>query len=147
MEITNRITKGLLHCHTEHSLKDSQLKPEKLVEVAASLGAPAIAITDHGTMSAVDKFKAACKKHQVKAVIGVEGYLKENKTDSRLHIILIAKDAIGEKQIGKYVSETNRHVEEAGKLRFPVGNKALLIKYFGKRFLKSRSKSNGKNIS
>ena len=118
MEITNKITKGLLHCHTEHSLKDSPLNPNKLVEVAASLGAPAITLTDHGTMSAVDKF-------------GVEGYIKENKTDSRLHIVLLAKDKIGEVQIGKYVSETNKYVEEVGKSRFPIGNKELLTKYFG----------------
>lgn len=142
MEITNRITKGLLHCHTEHSLMDSTLKPEILVQRAAELGAPAVAITDHGTMTAVDKIKSAADKfnktmeekgesQRIKPIIGVEAYIAETLDGYRLHLILMAKDHIGETEIGKFVKDTNTRVAVLNKkLRYPLGNKKMLMDHF-----------------
>ena len=36
-----------LHCHTHYSLLDGASAPEALLERAAALGMPALAITDH----------------------------------------------------------------------------------------------------
>ena len=74
----DRITKGLLHNHTEHSLMDSTMSPEELVETAGNLGAPAIALTDHGTMTGIIPFKRAVENYNkvhrtnIKAITGVE---------------------------------------------------------------------------
>ena len=134
----DRITKGLLHNHTEHSLMDSTMSPEELVETAGNLGAPAIALTDHGTMTGIIPFKRAVENYNkvhgtsIKAITGVEAYIAEDPEEStRLHLILMARDKIGETAIGKFVTATNTRVKKVGKLRFPLGNKELLSRFFG----------------
>ena len=44
-----------LHCHTYYSLLDGASSPEALLDRAAALGMPALAITDHdGLIGAVE---------------------------------------------------------------------------------------------
>jgi DNA polymerase III subunit alpha len=63
-----------LHCHSRYSFKDGQDPVEDLVARAAELGQPGIALTDHGVLfGAPDLFKA-CAQHDIKGVIGMEGY-------------------------------------------------------------------------
>ncbi|MDO7203097.1 exonuclease domain-containing protein [Paraclostridium bifermentans] len=52
---------------------------KKLVERAAKWGHPAIAITDHGVVQAFPEAMDAAKKHGIKAIYGVEGYLAEDE--------------------------------------------------------------------
>ncbi|MDD4368094.1 MAG: PolC-type DNA polymerase III [Oscillospiraceae bacterium] len=72
-----------LHCHTKMSAKDAVSDAAKILELAASFGHPAVAITDHGV---VQSFPEACstrdklaKKNQpIKLVYGMEGYLVDD---------------------------------------------------------------------
>ena len=130
MNYEEKISTGLLHCHTEHSLLDSTLKPEELVKRAAELGAKAVALTDHGTMTAVPSFKKAAKEHGILPIIGVEAYVADNKEDERLHLILMATDLVGERAIGKLMTAANTNVTKVGKLRFPVATKEMLTRFF-----------------
>ena len=58
-----------LHVHTFYSILDGLLPPEEYVKKAVEQGAPAIAITDHGTMHGCIEFYKACKKHGIKLFV------------------------------------------------------------------------------
>jgi DNA polymerase-3 subunit alpha len=61
-----------LHVHTQYSLLQGSLWTDTLVERAAAMGMPAVAITDsHNLFGAIDFYKAA-KKAGVKPIIGCE---------------------------------------------------------------------------
>ena len=72
----------------------------------------AIAITDHGVMYGAIDFYKACKKEGIKPIIGCEVYLaprtrfdKEPNIDNKYyHLILLAKNEIGYKNLSKIVS-------------------------------------------
>lgn len=123
------ISTGLLHNHTEHSLMDSEMSPKELIDRAYELGAKAVALTDHGTMTGIPQFKKAALEKGIMPIVGVEAYVEVGK--NRLHLILMAKDHIGEKAINKLVTMSNTNVTKRGKLRFPVATKEMLQECFG----------------
>lgn len=81
---------GFLHCHGMHSLNDSTASPEELVCRAKEMGAPAITLTDHGTMLGIEPFMLAGKKYGVNTIPGMEIYLENNE-----HFLLAARDFSG----------------------------------------------------
>lgn len=100
-----------LHCHTQMSRMDGLSKIGRLIERAAAWGHPAIAITDHGVVQAYPEAKAAAKKHGIKLILGIEGYLvdefKREKGVPIYHIILLVKNAAGLKNLYRLVSESH----------------------------------------
>lgn len=101
-----------LHLHTQYSLLDGFVRIEKLVKRIKELGMDSIAITDHGAMFGVPIFYDYCRKEGIKPVIGCEIYVsrrsmldKEGKLDTEpYHLILLAKNDIGYKNLMKIVS-------------------------------------------
>ena len=91
-----------LHNHTCNSILDSIVTPKDLFKQAKELNQSAIAITDHGTLAgAWDSFKSA-KEVGIKLIIGSEFYFVHdlnNYQEKFKHIILLAKNAIGYKNI------------------------------------------------
>ena len=67
-----------LHVHTEYSMLDGAALLDGLFERTASLGMPAIAMTDHGNMHGAFDFWSKARKHGVKPIIGLEAYLSPN---------------------------------------------------------------------
>ncbi len=63
-----------LHVHTDYSLLDSMIKIPKLVKKIKELGMEACAITDHGTAAGLVEFYSACKKEDIKPILGIEAY-------------------------------------------------------------------------
>ncbi len=100
-----------LHCHTQMSRMDGLSKIDRLIEKAAKWGHSAIAITDHGVVQAYPEARAAAKKHGIKLILGMEGYLvdefKREKGMSIYHIILLVKNKKGLKNLYKMVSESH----------------------------------------
>ena len=64
-----------LHTHTEYSLLDGLSSPKALVQRAAELGMPALAITDHGVLYGVIEFYQAAQRARIKPIIGIEAYV------------------------------------------------------------------------
>lgn len=100
-----------LHVHSEYSLLDGANRIKDLPIRAKELGMNAIALTDHGVMYGVIDFYKACKKEGIKPIIGCEVYVanrtrfdKEAGLDYNNHLILLAKNNEGYKNLTKLVS-------------------------------------------
>lgn len=120
----------LLHLHSDYSLLDSTTSFERYVDWAVEHGMKAIASTEHGNVYNWTTKKEYCDKKRIKYIHGVELYLteklyhdrvktKQNKDGSyevtdvkqkirdNYHIILLAKNMDGVKEINSLVSMAN----------------------------------------
>jgi DNA polymerase III subunit alpha len=103
-----------LHVHTHYSLFDGIATPQEYVDRAAELGMSALAITDHGSLSGHREMYRAAKEKNIKPILGVEGYITEDRFDQRdrdsregpldlvyNHIVLLAQDQKGLENLNK----------------------------------------------
>jgi len=100
-----------LHVHTEYSLLDGLPKIKNLVGRVKELEMNAVALTDHGVMYGAIDFYKECKSQGIKSLIGMEAYtvnhdhkLKDVNNKENNHLILIAKNFIGYKNLMKLAS-------------------------------------------
>ena len=109
-----------LHVHTQYSILDGFSSIATLFDRAEAMGMPALAITDHGNMYGVKEFFKFADKHRdketkeykVKPIIGCEVYvtrhydprIKDNEHRSYYHLILLAKNQTGYKNLMNIVS-------------------------------------------
>ncbi|HHT42828.1 MAG TPA: PolC-type DNA polymerase III [Firmicutes bacterium] len=95
-----------LHLHTKMSGLDGTIDVGQLMKLAASLGHDTVAITDHGVVQAFPEAHRAGKKHGLKVIYGVEGYLIDDpEVKARpYHIVLLAKNRTGLKNLYRLVS-------------------------------------------
>ncbi len=98
-----------LHLHTEYSLLDGVGKIDDYLNRCKELGMTSMAVTDHGNMfCAIDFYKKAIK-NGIKPILGIEAYIgdkgdSENVERTSHHLILLAKNNIGYKNIMKISS-------------------------------------------
>lgn len=95
-----------LHLHTSFSVLDGVNSPEEFAAKAKQVGMPALAITDHGNMSGILRFYNACRKEEIKPIIGCEFYVNNNRSKGKEardnhHIVLLAKNKEGYKNLLK----------------------------------------------
>lgn len=106
-----------LHVHTEYSLLDGAARIKELVSRAKELGMDSLAITDHGVMFGVIDFYRECHRQGIKPIIGCEVYTaartlfdKDAEKDKRMgHLVLLAENNQGYRNLMKIVSEGYRH--------------------------------------
>ncbi len=101
-----------LHVHTTYSLLDGLTKIKELVSYTKELGMTSVAITDHGNMYGTIEFYQVCKKNGIKPILGEEFYITSNRHlknvgDQRYHLILLAKNLNGYKNLIKLTSIAN----------------------------------------
>ncbi len=104
-----------LHTHSHYSLLDGLSKIEDMVRIAKEHKMDAIALTDHGNMYGAIELYKECKKAGIKPIIGCEVYVaergmkdKEPGVDNkRYHLILLAKNLQGYKNLMRIVTEAN----------------------------------------
>jgi DNA polymerase-3 subunit alpha len=101
-----------LHVHTQYSILDGASNIPALIDSVKLLDMDAIAITDHGNMFGVKEFHNYATKKGVKPVIGCEIYVAKNSIEEKSgkedrsgdHLILLAKNLVGYKNLIKLVS-------------------------------------------
>lgn len=131
-----------LHGHTYWSLLDGAARPEAVMQRAAALGMPGVAVTDHGVMYGIAECYLAAQKIQQETgrdfrfVPGVETYVaprsrfdkdKTRGDDANWHLILWALDNIGLSLLYRLVSRTEMYY----KPRIDKGLLASLIEECG----------------
>ncbi len=99
-----------LHVHSEYSLLDGACKIEALAERAAQFEQPALGLTDHGVMNGAVELYKACRRHDVKPIVGCEIYLVEDHAAGaqaraeRNHLTLLAASDAGYRNLVKLSS-------------------------------------------
>lgn len=103
-----------LHVHTHFSLFDGIATPEEYLTRAQEIGMTSLAITDHGSLSGHREFYRIAKEKGIKPILGIEGYITNDRTDQRApdvrdglldlvynHIIVLAKNKNGLENLNK----------------------------------------------
>lgn len=93
-----------LHAHTKMSAMDGLTEIKDLVKKAAGWGHTAVAITDHGCIQAFPQAYAVSRQYGIKIIYGVEGYLINEERKKPYHIILLAKNLAGLRNLYKLIS-------------------------------------------
>ena len=101
-----------LHVHTQYSILDGASNIGLLMDRVKTMGMDAVAITDHGNMFGVKEFHNSATKKGIKPIIGCEIYVAKRSIEdvsgkedrSGDHLILLAKNLIGYKNLIKLVS-------------------------------------------
>lgn len=93
-----------LHAHTRMSALDAVVSAKNLIKTAAKWGHPAIAITDHGVVQAFPEAYEEAVSAGIKVIYGMEGYLFDEDINQARHIIILAKNNIGLRNLYRLVS-------------------------------------------
>jgi len=101
-----------VHTHSRYSFNDALPSPEEIVEEAARLNYPALAITDHGNIAATVQLYKAARKRGIKPMPGTELYIvktREDKKAKRYHGTLVAYTTQGYRNLVRISSLTHKN--------------------------------------
>lgn len=110
-----------LHSHSDASALDGMAKPEEYVERAVRLKQPALAITDHGVLSALPGFYKAARGAEIEPILGMEGYYirkidrtpaekgKPRKRPDYNHLTILAKGEPGYRVLCELATESHKN--------------------------------------
>ena len=101
-----------LHLHSEYSLLDGACRIADIPARVKECGQDAVAITDHGVMYGAVAFWEACKKADVKPIIGCEVYVAPDSRFQKTqtgegyadHLVLLCENMTGYRNLIEMVS-------------------------------------------
>jgi len=104
-----------LHLHTDYSLLDGACEIARLMDRAAELKMPAVAVTDHGNLFAAVQFYHAALNRGLKPIIGCETYVaptnrfdRSPDSDRPNHLVLLCENERGYRNLVKLASAAYR---------------------------------------
>jgi error-prone DNA polymerase len=89
-----------LHTHSNFSLLDGASHTEELVERAASLGMPALAVTDHNGLYNACLFSRKAKEAGIKPILGAELDMEDGR-----HITLLVENGKGYANLSRLITK------------------------------------------
>jgi DNA polymerase-3 subunit alpha len=96
-----------LRVHSEYSLVDSVVRVKPLVDKAAKLGMPALALTDQGNVSAKVKFYRAATRRGVKPLLGADIWLGDTPGDNdAARLTLLCQNSAGLKNLSRLLTRS-----------------------------------------
>lgn len=104
-----------LHVHSHYSLLAALPKIDDLVGQAKKCGMTALALTDNGNLYGAIEFYKACKKKELKPIIGVDFYvairsrrdMQAGIDNRRSRLVLLAMDETGYRNLIQLVTKSN----------------------------------------
>ena len=103
-----------LHAHSYFSLLDGASSPEALVQKAAEMGMPALALTDHDAVYGAVRFQAAAQQYGIKPIFGAELTLADGH-----HLTLLVENEVGWRNLCTLITAA-RHNAPKGEAALPV---------------------------
>ena len=104
-----------LHVHSHYSLLDGLSKPSQIADRCQNIGVGSCALTDHGNIAGAIRFHTTMTKAGIKPILGCELYISEDDATNQSpenkqlsHLIVLAKNYSGWKNLIKIVSESNK---------------------------------------
>jgi DNA polymerase-3 subunit alpha len=105
-----------LHLHTDYSMLDGACDTKVLCKRVKELNMQAVAMTDHGNIFGAVHFFNDAKEAGIKPILGCELYIckkedhrAEPQGDSYNHLIVLAENETGYKNLTKICSEASLH--------------------------------------
>ena len=96
-----------LHLHTEYSLVDSTIRIPRLMERCASLGMPAVAMTDQNNLFGLVKFYRKAIAAGIKPVIGLDlRIMNEEEPDRPYTLLLLCQNNAGYRKLSELVTKS-----------------------------------------
>jgi len=96
-----------LHLHTEYSMVDGLIGVKPLMRTLASMGMPAVALTDHCNLFAMVKFYKAAQAAGIKPIIGADVWVGNTLEDKKPYrIVLLCQNEIGYKNLTRLISRS-----------------------------------------
>ena len=99
--MTEEIEFSHLHVHSEYSTLDGKSSVIELIDKAKSLGQSSLAITDHGSTSALWSAQKYAEEVGIKLILGTEFYYERENDGKNGHLLVLAKDNKGLENIFK----------------------------------------------
>ena len=104
-----------LHTHSHYSLLSALPKIDDLVKEAKKDGMTSLALTDNGNLYGAIEFYKACKKAEIKPIIGVDFYVAARSRkdmqagidNRRSRLVLLAMNGVGYKNLVQLVTISN----------------------------------------
>lgn len=100
-----------LHCHSAYSFLDGASSPTDMVETAAELGYPALALTDHDGVWGSMEFAKACGELGLKAITGAELSVRL-AADEISHITLLAETRQGYSNLCRLITKAHSRTRD-----------------------------------
>ncbi len=96
-----------LHLHTEYSLVDSTVRIAALMKKCASLGMPAVALTDQHNLFGLVKFYRKAIAAGVKPIIGVDLRIEnDDEPDRPYTLLLLCQDNDGYRNLSQLITRS-----------------------------------------
>lgn len=95
-----------LHGHSTFSTGDGHGLPIEHGERAVELGMKALGLSEHGNVSSWAALEAACEKLGIEPIFGIEIYYGRPKVQAKTHMILIAMNEVGLRNINRIVTQS-----------------------------------------
>ncbi|MGB5626955.1 MAG: DNA polymerase III subunit alpha [Woeseiaceae bacterium] len=96
-----------LHLHTEYSLVDSTVRIPELMKRCASLGMPAVALTDQNNLFGLVKFYRKAIAAGVKPLIGLDlRIMNDEEPDRPFTLLLLCQDNAGYRKLSELVTRS-----------------------------------------
>lgn len=88
-----------LHIHSDGSVLDGSCEIKSLLDEVEKQKEKAVALTDHGSCIKLYEFYKEAKNRNIKPILGCEFYCGEKDDKNKYHLVLLAKNEIGLKNI------------------------------------------------
>ena len=119
---------GVIHGHSEFSVKDSALSVRKYLQTVKDLGGKGAVLTDHGVLTGIPDLVKEAPKVGIKGIPGIEFYVTRNpEVETRHHLIVIAKDYQGYQAIMRAATDAQRNLVNG----FPCLKEERIPLFFG----------------
>ncbi len=92
-----------LHTHSIHTKGNSTLELNALLKRSQEFGMSHVALVDSGNIDGFDEFEVLCKEHQITPIFGCGFYHTSGLDGKRNHLVLLAKNSLGLKNLKELV--------------------------------------------